>query len=393
MKIWICSLMLLACGTCLAGFGGVITGSGGDALICRAGPESPFEGTYSLDYVLTYDKDTTLVEVDSLKDSLKRISRLLEKKIPSLLPSFQRFQTYLFNNQDRTKVHFWESAEYGLVDLKDEKITNLLPENCRDGNDVKIVQAVIRLPPASTKAPEDHVIFKYVPKVVRDLSGKSPLQLSFLVVHEWLWEVTTDVEMIRRLNHFIHSQQFDDMSKSEVTDMLEGLGIQFNKDSKWFVPNAPEFREDICAARPEEMRDLIARENKSLGRANVYARSKYCDEDHGCRSLYSSMNHQMERMLKQPDVQIKMETFSDDISFLLDPHFINDISIGVDEKTATLKNETQQWTWTFDGNVSNSCLWMRMQRMVPVESVFDETKKSWWQEEIVIFLKLPPDHD
>lgn len=206
----------------------VEVGNGGDAVVCRAQAGSPFEGYYSLDYLLTYRQTGGLAAVPSLDESLIRIGENIREKLPEFSAQFTEFKDLLRSSDFRFN-RIWEEAAFGLIDIRDEQIVGLLPSNCKTGNQYSIVQAVIRQS-AGPGVPPGKIVYRYVPSVFSELEQSAPLQLSFLVVHEWLWDIVTDVETNRRLNRFLHSESFATLGTDDVRRTVEGMGIPLQGD-------------------------------------------------------------------------------------------------------------------------------------------------------------------
>jgi hypothetical protein len=196
--------------------------NGGDAIQCRAGTANRLAGTYSLDYLLTLPSfsspDRELAAVSSWGQSAERIYRLLLEKVPPAARGFDEFRQTAFNTDDYTKHRLWEPSDFGLVVLKDEKIGRAIPYNCKSGGKTMIVQAVLRL--GKEFSGTDTIIYKYVPEVVERLEHDDPLQLSFLMVHEWLWDLNDDVEENRAANRLLHSRRFEMLSPDEAAAAL-----------------------------------------------------------------------------------------------------------------------------------------------------------------------------
>ncbi|HEX4926262.1 MAG TPA: hypothetical protein VFV50_19365, partial [Bdellovibrionales bacterium] len=184
--------------------GGAV-GNGGDAVVCRPSSQNKFNGYYALDYLAKYQSNLDAVPAASIEQALNRIEAGLHAKLPELWPSFREFRNNVFNTRDFTRKHIWEEAAFGLVDLKDEALVERLPENCRAGDKIAVVQAVIRQPPSVAGLPEYKVKYKFVPQVTEALRRQNPVQLSFLIVHEWLWDFSKNVDRNRVINYLLHS--------------------------------------------------------------------------------------------------------------------------------------------------------------------------------------------
>ena len=78
---------------------------------CKKDPSNSFDGLYSLDYLLTFrDDNKDIVQVNSLEESLARISTILKAKAPMLLESFEDFVIHIRNTDDYSKKRIWEKA-------------------------------------------------------------------------------------------------------------------------------------------------------------------------------------------------------------------------------------------------------------------------------------------
>ena len=173
-------------------------GNGGDAVVCQFNETPEF---YALDFLLLdASEKSKLAPVVSIYESLFRILSLLEEKQPELAPSFKEFIDFYLNEDNLLAPRLWVAKPFGLIDLKDENIKKKLPDQCFSGNQVQLTQAVIR------QEKENQILYHFVPEVVSLLEETNPLQLSFLIVHEWLWDITQDVNTLRELNRRLHSQ-------------------------------------------------------------------------------------------------------------------------------------------------------------------------------------------
>jgi hypothetical protein len=265
-------------------------GSGGDTITCRSNVQNFLNGTYSLDYILTLQNATTdldMVQVTSWNQSAERIARVLALKLPALAPYFQEYRQSVFNT-DYSRRYIWEIAPFGLMDLKDENIKAQLPENCKSGNEAQIAQAVIRQF-GSHSGSQDHVIYKYMPNVVQELERSNPLQLSYLLVHEWLWDFSSNVERNRRFNRLLHSPRFEMMPKEELTDLLRGMGF--------FLPDIePDvFQASSCDGRRMSLQEINEKYTSdsvmdSLGAFEITGRRRVLQcsaEDPHCNKTWS----------------------------------------------------------------------------------------------------------
>ncbi|HEY8269762.1 MAG TPA: hypothetical protein VIG33_02660, partial [Pseudobdellovibrionaceae bacterium] len=182
-------------------------------------------------------------------NSSERILKILQDKAPTLAPYFKDFRDLVFNT-DYSKTKVWESTPFGLVELDDQNITSLIPENCKKEGKTQLIQAVIREFQSFSGADIGHIIYKFDPKIVDSLDKKSPLQLSFLMVHEWLWDLSQNVDRNRRINRFLHSREIESMSSEKVIKTLQGMGLT--------IPDvqADLFDDQVCQGTPMTAQDL-----------------------------------------------------------------------------------------------------------------------------------------
>ena len=211
--------------------GGFTVNNGGDAVVCQPAPAmNQLNGYYSLDFMALFRPEMPPVQVGSVAQSLHRIEAILREKLPELAPSFSEFVGTLFNETQYFQPRIWEKAAYGLVDLKDENFVSIVPVNCQQNGHLMIVQAVIRQDPSALGLPKDKVLYRYVPEVIKNLIHTNPLQLSFLLVHEWLWDFSDNVERNRRINYLLHSKNLELWSRSEWISTLQNLGLNVKFD-------------------------------------------------------------------------------------------------------------------------------------------------------------------
>jgi hypothetical protein len=284
--------------------------NGGDAVSCRPSTTNSYEGYYSLDYLAQFDPALQAVEVRSLDDSLARMEAGLKAKLPELVPSFLDFKSGLFNETNPRHARFWEKAPFGLIDLKDENLVTRLPENCRDGEKVSIVQAVVRQPPNISGRPLDKFVYKYVPEVVDRLRSTQPIQLSFLILHEWLWDFSSNVERNRRLDYWLHSAHLENWSREEWLSNLEAIGFA--------LPGRPEpaFSSAVCPvdakAHEELLKAVQMGRSMKLGFGKAFKRTRLCSGEQGCGASASDSTEAFQRNMK---AYIQLES-SDGLLFL-----------------------------------------------------------------------------
>ena len=247
--------------------GGQDAGNGGNLIVCVPSQANQFQGNYSLDFLLTAETQEP-VQVSTIDGSLDRIATLLKAKVPELYRSFRAFRDDLFNTS-YSKLHVWEKAPFGLTRLDDQNIIVRLPPNCVKGDEPHLVQAIVRLNPDFSGS--ETQIFKYMPMAIDSIKDR-PLQLSFLLIHEWLWELSKNVDRNRRINAYFHSVAFDQHTAVEVLSELRGMGLRLEGTPLVFdglqealdrvQPNATlilanqEYKDHVVIRKPVRIRAL-----------------------------------------------------------------------------------------------------------------------------------------
>lgn len=205
------------------GFTGKEVGNGGDAIICDKSSQNSLEGIYSLDYIAMFDgntKNEALAGIESWEESKNRILLQLSAKSPALHQSFLEFLKFENNFDEDLKFRQWEKAFFGLIQVNDEALTRQLPPNCGinrntvPSKDRELIQVVIR------QEKPQKIIYEYDVDAYASLKNR-PLQFSFLMVHEWLWDVFEDPKLIRKMNRMLHSKKLESMSVPEFADYLK----------------------------------------------------------------------------------------------------------------------------------------------------------------------------
>ena len=199
---------------------------GGDSLICKGNKY------FSYDYVLTDDGDQKInpvfLKAKSAKDILKSIAKVLESKLPMIAEDLNDFISALSNTNifDTNEKRVWSFGLNPLDDLKDESKLRI-PVDCRnkDGS-INIVQAVIR------RETESRIEYNGDSTILKKLAQNSPLQLSFLYIHEWLRDYSTDPTVIMKINRILHEKEWIDATPETMQKVFLGIGMTLEKPSK-----------------------------------------------------------------------------------------------------------------------------------------------------------------
>jgi hypothetical protein len=224
LKKFIVSLLVLVLPfTSHASEGGEGVGNGGDGVLCTFSSGNQLEGLYSLDYLLEYRSVNPPVTVPDWRASFSRIKALIESKAPHLAESLNEFLQHILNEDERVRSpRVWQSIKH-LEQLNDEGLDshNGIPINCMQKGKPRIVQAVIR--EIRNTIVGEKIYYKFNRLALTFLRDTNPLQFSFLLIHEWLWDITSDVKTNRKLNYLFHSHAFDSITAEELAKELPAL--------------------------------------------------------------------------------------------------------------------------------------------------------------------------
>lgn len=196
---------------------GTDIGNGGDLMQCyRNLPKFPFDydnGWYLLDYAEMDNAKVVFLSSISLSEQIKKVHELLQQAAPELVDSFEQYiRTVPFldsiditENVGATK-RIWTGVDQNEV-LNDEDPA-FIPNNCKNPKDKNILfhQVVVRNKFSDSNGNITKITYSYDPALLAKLENK-PLQLSMLIVHEWLWDYF-DADQSKRLriaNRILHS--------------------------------------------------------------------------------------------------------------------------------------------------------------------------------------------
>ena len=189
-------------------------GNGGDTIFCKPSHLNSFNGYYTLDFLLEYQTQKPISLKEESFEAYKTYIRTNLKRVyPEILPQFDDFFNALKNGESFNRV--WESSVSKLKDIKDENIIRKIPENCLLDGKPQLIQTVIR------KNLSGKINYKFDKNILDLQKEQSPLQYSFFMIHEWMWDSTRDVRVLRKINWFFHSQEFSEISREDFLKKLD----------------------------------------------------------------------------------------------------------------------------------------------------------------------------
>lgn len=241
MRNMILFLMIFFSSQIFAAAGMMINGDGrggGDVVQCYDNQDiSRYSGLYSLDYLLTRENDFNENSSEHFRfanyrsgvDIAFEIATKLEEVSPRASKSLLSFlglvenTDWANNDKDSDVFRIWIPAPR-LKDYKDEDFINELPQNCyRDDGNMNIMQLILR------EDVNSNILYHYNKKLFNELAG-TPLQMSYLLIHEWLRDYTVHASVIRRVTNFLHSQDFFEGQTYQSLITIQRMGIYFNQD-------------------------------------------------------------------------------------------------------------------------------------------------------------------
>lgn len=201
MKSRFCALAV-ACLSPLASFAGQEVGNGGGFAQCAD------RNLYSYDYLLTlnslgFKEDYKAVKAE---DYFARISSELKRLKDPLSVDFDLYIESLF--QDTIGAKYQWLAKTNLHLMWEPELDQRLPVECR-----RRIQAVYYFAPFPGVP---HATYKYDPDLIQQVANQNDgaLQVSYLMVHEWLWNFfdRSDLMRLAAFNRLLHSEALSSMS-------------------------------------------------------------------------------------------------------------------------------------------------------------------------------------
>lgn len=193
-----------------------VTGNSGDVVMCEGAL-----GYQSLDYVIGVPRDAAylMAPVRHIDQSLARITKLLQTKAPELAASFAQYVWDMKNLDYFSRVYHWRPAVSGEFAVLSQGVQSAtIPASCG-----RIPNGGLQIRPVIMRSLEHgKVRFDYDLQTLRELD---PLQLSFVLVHEWLWDITKDAHTNRSANVLLHSRAADGLSRDALENALRQLGL------------------------------------------------------------------------------------------------------------------------------------------------------------------------
>lgn len=166
---------------------------------------------YAYDYLLTLDSPAIGPEalVEDIQSSFRRISSELKRLGGPLAKQFDLFTSLIFTQKAGEPYQWFERQN--LILLWDPDLTDALPKTCLTRK-----QAVYFTAPFAGITDSTYVYDPVLLQIVLD-QKKGALQVSYLFVHEWLWNYFDHVSFMElaAFNRLLHSEKLSSMSAEE----------------------------------------------------------------------------------------------------------------------------------------------------------------------------------
>lgn len=250
--------LLLVCtfARCLAsGLVFAAAGEGGNAIRCDSGK------VYSWDYLNSQmgslEVDPQIAKAKSAVEILKIIQSKIDKLNPTMAESLADFRKLNADPFSESSYRIWIKSKNPLVNLGDE-YRRQLPQDCvkSAGPDFTLIQAVIRSTPAGRN--DGVVLYSYDPVVFQELERTSPVQLSYLYVHEWLRDYTKSPEALIFGTQLLHSSKR--LTPFQFANFMESIGFNL----EWPAVAAGEYQLESGGSLPPQKMALRYDAEKKL---------------------------------------------------------------------------------------------------------------------------------
>ena len=209
---------------------GGIVGNGGDVVYC-SGPEFHFDGYQSLDFAFAIGTGISKDDfrnVVSWNQSAKDIENILQEVAPHLSPSFKEFVLSVKAQKENlhkavhrkiTWLNDWKSTLTHLIDQTELGNVLELPESCWFNPERPEIMGLLAYRTIVRIKDETNLTFHYDGFRLDKLRKQSPLQFSLLMIHEWIWNLTSKIEINRQITQAIHLKNKND----ELHKLLKNL--------------------------------------------------------------------------------------------------------------------------------------------------------------------------
>lgn len=206
---------------------GTVGRDGGDVIFCRTSSENGFHGDYALDFVLTHD-NARHPNFETADEYLDRVESILAEKLPALGISFSQFRRTIMIN-DNANARVWlPTNQVQLSELHSDRGSNFFdpPANCKDETGRYLVKQLIRREVLQVENfGKRKIFYHYDAMTLESLKQFRPLQFSYMMVHEWLWDFVRHEWINRKINHLLQTDALQNLNIKQLLRFLASMGI------------------------------------------------------------------------------------------------------------------------------------------------------------------------
>lgn len=202
---------------------GGVAGGGGNVLVCHNGKH------YSYDYVMTQavgrDVHADFKSEDSAMKILVKMHGQLQSVNPAMAITLEDFIKSIGESAFRSGSYnrVWIPGVSPLTRIHDESRLRRTIFCLNSEGEPRLYQAVIRQQSAL-----GFIQYHYDQSLINSLARHSPVQLSFLYVHEWLRDYTTDPTVIMNVTRMLHEGEWMTATPAEFASVLLRYGLVIN---------------------------------------------------------------------------------------------------------------------------------------------------------------------
>ena len=260
--------------------GGEGISGGGNAIRCDD------TKLYSWDYIAralpNSEVDPDYYKAKNAKEIIEKISKKLSDYNPVMAASLEDFRLFNEDPSNHATKRLWIPGSNPLAPIGDEDRTRI-PKNCIATADehFKLYQAVAR------KAAGD-TIYEYDSSLLKELERNSPIQLSFLYIHEWLRDYSQNTSAILYATQLFHTKKWGKPENfyltlrrfgfSQIPEPPPALMLPDTIPAEFAYYDSVEHKVSVQGSRSENL---------------VHLRHYCGDSGTGCRCEFSMENSQI----------------------------------------------------------------------------------------------------
>jgi len=193
-------------------------GNGGDLIYCsQTSPRVGASGWFVLDFIENRrGAKHNFIQLQNLDEHIVRIGDLVKQHSPELVESWEHYVRSLpFEVSESLKTNELgvsiqrEWIKTAQNENVEDENPSYIPRNCYEPgerNTILLHQVIVRKDSLEEGEELTQVKYHYDEALIEKI-GQKPLQMSMLIVHEWLWDLFPDEESrrLRSANRWLHS--------------------------------------------------------------------------------------------------------------------------------------------------------------------------------------------